>query len=45
ICLLEIGENQDREIQDFIECKLPDAGIKVSEDFAGINRMITITLP
>jgi len=44
-CLLEIGEGQHKAVLDIIGYYLPGARATASEDFAGIKRMITVTLP
>lgn len=44
-CLLEIGEGQHGEVVGMIRKHLPAATIKITRDFNGIERMVTITLP
>ena len=44
-CILEIGEGQYQAIKQYIAGILPEAITTVRQDFAGFERMVTITLP
>ena len=43
--LLEIGRGQKRTVRSFLQCYFPSARVDFTSDFAGIPRVVGLTLP